>query len=976
MRLILIILIGAIDMKKLITSIIIGFVLVSGMNVLADVGKDDRVQTTFTQLDLSEPQIVTKGSFCSVSVPEQTAYLLEEGKPQLPLISKTFAFPIGTIIQDVHISSNTKEYILTSQIEPAPIPVALDDAFIKDYKEVTPDEQVYTNNAVYPEEPYMVHKGVGLYNDEHSVIVNVKCYSQYIPVENILKTPVSIDIAIDYVLPSEPFIAENSFDLLIITDESFVDALEPLVEHKNAVGISTKIETVQDIYATYDGVADWEEVKLRIADAVQFYGTKFVLLAGGHKGQTNEWWVPDFPSKNYDDNGMGDMDLTYSADLYFADVFRYDNSGKPFFEDWDTNNDGIYAEGPYYFLNGYDKPDYYPDVAVGRIPIRYSWEVPIVVDKIITYETTAYGSDWANKAVFAAGDTSPYERYGEPVIKGIYEGELTCNNHAKYLESKGFESIKLYASKGLTGIDEVASVISEGCGWVNMQMHANPATGGNHVTDLEEFVRFYSILHMDLFKNDGKYPFMINDGCHNAQFDVTMQEIFDNGGFEGIPVSWYDWIPCDASSWFILMEGGGAIGLIGNTGLGYGYLNSAYDMGLGGWIMPRFAHAYAVQGKQYSGTIWTQGIADYIDNFPVLTDYVDRKTIEERGLLGDPSIKIGGYPLSTFGDKEDPEAHEGTPSAQNTLGLIDTPVWSEGMSWTYNIDTVEIDISEIADRQMYLLLETGDITFTVDEVGSTTYTTTVSTSDLELFVDLSLDFYSEDLSNIIGTGKIVNASLDGTIIFDKSTLGINEISIVLTAAIETESLVPNFDFEFPPIVLNRVPEIPFSVDLSVSFKAPFELFKYPLELEKGWGLPEANFTIDGTITSPYFRILSIIDKLAGIIGVDILPPIIADFLPIIDVAEVLNSFGMSNQMDFAGIDYGLFDEPLMKCRSEQEVTVQAGTFTTYDIWFMVGAGELYYSPDAQNIVKIDANIDNYIPIIDTISLELTEYTLS
>lgn len=966
--------IGAIEMKKLISCLIIGFVLFSGMNVVADIDTDVQVRTTFKQIKLSEPQIGTKDIYCSVSIPEQTAYLLEEGKPQLPLISQTFSFPIGTIIQDVHISSDIQEYEISSQIEPAPIPVALHTELMKNYKEVTPDEQVYQSSMVYPEEPYLIQKGVGLCNDEHSVIVNVKYFCQYKPIENLLKVPVSIDITIDYELPVEPFILENAFDLLIITDESFVDALQPLVEHKNNVGISTKIETVQEIYATYSGVADWEQVKLRIADAVQFYGTKFVLLAGGHKGQTHDWWVPDFSSRNYDNNGMGDMDKTYSSDLYFADLFRYDQSGKPFFEDWDTNNDGIYAEGPFYFIGGFDKPDYYPDVAVGRIPFRYSWEVPIVVDKIITYETTAYGSDWANKAVFVAGDTSPYERYGEGVVQGIYEGELTCDNHAKYLQNKGFETIKLYTSKGLTGVDDVASVISEGCGWVNMQMHANPATGGNHVTDLEEFVRFYSFLHMDLFKNDGKYPFMINDGCHNAQFDVTMQEIFDHGGFEGINFNWYEWIPCDASSWFVLMEGGGAIGLIGNTGLGYGYLNNGYSIGLGGWIMPRFAHAYAVQGKQYSGTIWTQGIADYIDNFPVLTDYVDRKTIEERGLLGDPSIKIGGYPMSIFGDEEDQAQDTDTPGNQNTLGVSDTPNWVEGMSWTYQIDTIEIDFSEIADRDMNIVFETGDITFTVDEVSSTTYTTTVRTTDLEVFADISLDLHSENISSIIGTGKVVNASLEGKILFDTSTLGIQEIDLIFNGAIDTESVLPNFDFEFPPIILKLIPEIPFSVDLSVSFNEPYELFDYPLELMKGWGLPGSNITIDGTITSPYFRLLSIIDKLAGIVGIDILPPFIADFLPIIDISEMLNSFGMSNEMSIPAFN-DLFDEPALKCRSEEDITVKAGTFTTYDIWFMVGAGELYYSPEIQNIVRIDANIDRYIPIIDVISLELTNYTI-
>ncbi len=959
-------------MKKVIAFMIVGFFIFSGLNVFANADVDTITNTKTSHIDVSEPHIATKDKYCSVTFPEQTAFLLEEGKPLLPFISQTFSFPFGTIINDVRVVSETQSYTLSAMIEPAPNPAILSIDFMDTYQEVTPDESVYQSDEFYPDASYAIQKGVGLSHNEHAVIVTVKSFCQYAPAMNMIEIPVSIDISIDYDLPSEPMMTESAYKLLIITDETFADALQPLVDHKNNMGIPTKLETVQQIYPNYKGVADWEDVKLRIADAVQQLGVEFVLLAGGHKGQTDEWWVPDFRSKNYDDNGIGDMDRTYSSDLYYADLFRYDNMGAPFFEDWDTNNDGIYAEGPYYLFGGYDNPDYYPDVAVGRIPIRYSWEVPIVVDKIITYETTAYGQSWSNLAILCGGDTSPEERYPDQgIIRGIYEGELACDDVAGYLEQKGYEIKKLYTSTGVTGVDQVAAEISKGCGWVTMEMHSNAATGGSHVTDLLQFARFYSILHMDLFKNDNQYPFMVNDGCHNAQFDVTMQKILIHDGFsEDFPFSWYEWIPSDASSWFLLKEGGGAIGVIGNTALGYGYQNAYYNMGLGGWIQPRFAHAYAVQGKEYAGTIWAQGVTDYIDNFPIYTDMVDRKTIEERVLLGDPSLKIGGYPV---GPQEE-DMDEPADPVQNTLGTVDTPEWTKGMSWTYRIDNIEFDFSEVPSRSVYLTLTTGDIIFTVDDVSSSTYTATVKTTDLEVFADLSLDMQKENVSNIVGTGKLVNASLEGVIHFDKTTLGFQDIHLVFNGSIVTESLLPNFNFSIPAIILKLVPEIPFSVNLDVTFDEPYQLFNYPLELNKGWGLPAGTITLDGTITSRYFRILLLLDRIAGLFGQDILPQYLAELLPVIDISDLLSTFGMSNVIEFAGLD-NMFDENALKCRTEEEVTVDAGTFTTYDIWFMVGAGELFYAPDIDNIVKIDANIDRFIPIMDTISLDLIEYSV-
>jgi len=956
-------------LKRFISIFIIGCLLISGLNAVANTNEDDMlVKHTHQQFAISEPQLSMKNDFLSVTIPEQTAYILEEGKPMLPLISKTFTYPIGTKINTVNVDCDLEEIILTSSIEPAPAPVALHSTFLEKYEATTPDQAVYQSSAFYPEDLYTVHIGVGLYNEEHSVIVTVKCHSRYAPASNILQVPKSIDISIDYQLPSSPVSNDNTLGMLIITDESFVDALQPLVDHKNEMGIETRMKTVQEIYPEYNGVADWEDVKLCIKDAIEMYDIEFVLLAGGHKGQTSEWFVPDFRSRNYDNNGIGEMDLTYSADLYYADVYKYSANGEPIFEDWDTNEDGVYAEGPYYRFGGYDKPDFYPDVAVGRIPLRYSWEVPIIVDKIITYERTAEDS-WYKKAVFCAGDTSPYERYGDPVIHGIYEGELTCDNHAKYLEEEGFESIKLYTSLGVRGVDDVAPVISEGCGWVNMQMHANPATGGNHITDTEEFARFYSFVHMDLFQNGDKLPFMINDGCHNAQYDVTMQHVFDHGGFEDIVFSWYEWIPTDASSWFLLKEDGGAIGVIGNTALGYGYLNEYFSQGLGGWIMPRFAHAYAIQGNEYAGTVWAQGISDYITEFPVLTDDVDRKTIEERPLLGDPSLKLGGYGIGTLDndddDEQDPPVH--------TLGIVDKPDWQQGMSWTYAIDDITIDFSEIDGRDLLLQIETGEIILTVEEVSASFYRTSVSTQNLQVFVDANIDLFVEEKQPMKGTGKLVNTSITGEIIFDRTTLGINSIILTIEGALDTESILANIDFDVPSIVLRLIPEIPLTMNIEIVFEEPYVLIQYPLDIGNGWGVPEGLITLDGTVESPYFRLLKLVNRIAGIFGMELIPEFLAQYLPIIDISEILTDLGIANEMTIPEIT-DFFDSPSFECRTEEEVIVDAGTYTAYDIWFMVGAGELFYSPEVQNVVKIQANIDNYIPIIDNISLDLIEFS--
>ena len=66
--------------------------------------------------------------------------------------------------------------------------------------------------------------------------------------------------------------------------------------------------------------------------------------------------------------------------------------------------------------------------------------------------------------------------------------------------------------------------------------------------------------------------------------------------------------------------------------------------GLGGWIEPRFFDAYANQSKDTVGNAHSQAITDYINIIGGVTyKSHDRKTIEEWVLIGDPSLKMGGY---------------------------------------------------------------------------------------------------------------------------------------------------------------------------------------------------------------------------------------------------------------------------------------------------------------------------------------------
>ncbi|HDM67307.1 MAG TPA: peptidase C25, partial [Thermoplasmatales archaeon] len=485
-------------MKRIIVAILVGFLLVSGVGVVAI------SQTGFEKEDMvvhvSDPIIVDKGEFVTVEVKELTNYLSEPGKPLLPLYIRTFTFPVGTKILSVDVKSSYREIHLAKKIEPAPSPVPLN--MVSDVPPTTMDLSVYESNSLYPSQEYSVRESIGLDHGERVIFLTVCCYSQYKPIEDLLYIPDNIRINIEYDPPEDPLFTNSLYDLLIITDEKFLPYLEPLVEHKNRMGVSTRVMTVQEIYPKYNGRDDAEDVKLAIADAIKCYGVKYVLLFGGHKGQTDEWWVPVRYSHNFDGayshKGVP-YDPKYLCDLYFADVFKIDRNGNPIFDDWDSNGNGVFAEYDYFNPSIKDEMDFHPDVYVGRIPVRYSWEAETIVDKIITYETSASES-WFKHAVVCSGDTFPPSR---GATNPVYEGEREVGLSASYLESAGFTVDRLFTSTGTFSCKEdLQRAVNVGCGFVHVAGHGSPSVWGNFLPMAkteDEFVVGFSIMNIRKF---------------------------------------------------------------------------------------------------------------------------------------------------------------------------------------------------------------------------------------------------------------------------------------------------------------------------------------------------------------------------------------------------------------------------------------------------------------------------------------------
>ena len=617
--------------------------LISGIGATAISENNSESEQKTDHLLFSTPQILEKEDSVRITIDEATSYTMDQGHYILPTVTQIYHFPFGTKIDHVDVAfSEITQQTLSKKIQTASQP--LPDIYNKYLTNFETSQKEIISEGICPSERYSYHTGAGRYNNEMICYLSVKTYPvQYDASQNTIFYADNAEITIDYTLPEKPMTLEDEYDMVIITPQKFSSAVQPLVTHKNDHGIDTILVTIEEIYdATYfpvEGRDCAEEIKYFIKNAFDEWGIKYVLLVGGRSGGILEekWHVPVRYS-HLDDGG----EASYLTDLYYADL--YDSEGD--FSSWDSNGNGIFAE--WVGMNK-DILDMYPEVYVGRLPCRVTFEVKTVIDKIITYENEAYGNDWVKKFVGVAGDTypSPSDPY--------YEGELATQGSYNYLEPLGFESSFLWTSNGrFTGKQDVINEVTAGCGFLHFSGHGNPNVWSNHPPNAEdEWVDGPSSFDMIKMRNKEKQPVTIVGGCHNAQYNVSLLNILKGIIQDGMQYFsteepfgdfWHrEWVPrCWA--WSLANKGGGgSIAIIANTGLGYGASGEQWNQSRGRVMEMNFFKSYT-DGYENLGETHGMDLVYYLDEFPPMDNQINCKIVQQWALLGDPSLQIGGYP--------------------------------------------------------------------------------------------------------------------------------------------------------------------------------------------------------------------------------------------------------------------------------------------------------------------------------------------
>jgi hypothetical protein len=446
---------------------------------------------------------------------------------------------------------------------------------------------------------------------------------------------------------NEPIhIANSDFDLLIITYPRYAAILEVLVEHKQQFGINTILVTTTDIYFgeyfTPDGRDIQEKIKYFIKNAMELWGISYVLLVGSYCQLPVRY---SHLETDYDtippEIGIEARENQFISELYYADIYNQNGS----FCSWDSNGNDIFGEWSR-DNQSKDHVDLIPDVSLGRLACRNKIEVYNVVQKIITYETTTYESSWFNTMVVIGGDSFNDLTYGTD----ISEGECITQHALEYMSD--FSSIKYWISNGkistsLKWLSELLQTLKIGAGFIYFSGHCNPGAWTTHPhADFDTWIPYFRNLHVSLLFNNNRLPILIAECCHPCQFNVSLLDL-------DLIFRYWQIIP-ECWTWHMVSKiYGGSIASIGGTGYsitGIGDMDDndipdcieAYD----GWLNTHLFKLYANNTTDVLGDLLKKTLEDYIGIHPVYNDRHHCKVVEMKVLLGDPTLKIGGYPIN------------------------------------------------------------------------------------------------------------------------------------------------------------------------------------------------------------------------------------------------------------------------------------------------------------------------------------------
>ncbi len=288
---------------------------------------------------------------------------------------------------------------------------------------------------------------------------------------------------------------DNSNELLIVTPREFLEPMRRLAEWKTSTGMSAGMLVLEEIEGMCEGRDAPERIKQCLALYNRKSGVRYAMLVGDGDKFPIRWTSTDTaaPTAGYT--------AFFPADLYYADLYKADGS----FDDWDANANGYFGEIGGEIRSGLlniDKADLDPDIAVGRVPVSNAEEAVLYAEKVISYEKTAYQSDWARRVLaISSGGYLPDDCRREEEMLALLPADRYDVTRLYYSGNPCRETEPLTA-------DSILKAMTNGVGLVSFLGHGNMDLWADAVT-VKDFAGL---------QNGKTLPVIFSGGCGTATF--------------------------------------------------------------------------------------------------------------------------------------------------------------------------------------------------------------------------------------------------------------------------------------------------------------------------------------------------------------------------------------------------------------------------------------------------------------------------
>jgi Peptidase family C25/FG-GAP-like repeat/Propeptide_C25 len=376
--------------------------------------------------------IASKNQYTVVETNKTSLFTNQIGAPQLPVFSRNYVLPAGSIVSNVSYSNGGKILLGSNYyLYPSQPPCALNGKPCPDF--VAPDPIIYNSKTPFPAQTGTLV--ADFTNLGYRMVTLSICPFEYIPSDKKLYLFNQITVTINYsigtleyqaritesrhkitqdfikAMVQNPSLINSSYktanqivalqtpttstdkliipwkpssygaipDYIVITNNTLKSSFESFVQYKIQRGIPTLLVTVEDIYANYSGVDQAEKIRNYLKAAHQYWGAGLFVLLGGDTAV-----VPNRIGSRIYDPSIGLNELN-STDFYYCDVYK---SGDLNYN-WNSSGDNLFGNLNFSyggFGNGNDTYDIGADNFIGRAPVDTQDEVNNFKAKIITYE--------------------------------------------------------------------------------------------------------------------------------------------------------------------------------------------------------------------------------------------------------------------------------------------------------------------------------------------------------------------------------------------------------------------------------------------------------------------------------------------------------------------------------------------------------------------------------------------------------------